>query len=880
MDELLHIDKFNSLLSMPFFSSLSSEQLKQVALIAGEQTISSGEVLFRQGDIGDSLYIITSGQVKIFRTSSDGLETLLAHRGPGDSIGEMALLTDEPRSASVQATEDSALLVVTKHDFDQLLGDNLALAQIFVKIVAGRLRKADMRIEQGASQELALRDFLSQQHHPIEAELIGTSRSIRTLNKAIEELESTESPTLVTGEVGTEHAPVAQLIHEKSPRKEQTVFIIDCATIPALMPISGSQETQEGAFIMEVSQESAIFGHEAGVFSFARTRRLGYLEVAHSGTLVLENIDKLQKSVQQKLVDYLRDGSFLPRGSNEGILADVRIIATTSIDLLDAVAEDRFDRQLYQQLSAQSVSIPPLRDRKRDLSAIVQHFVGKHNREAQKEIKGVTSEAMNLIMRYDWPGNVEELEDVVRRGVHIAQDEMIAAQEIFIGLQPMDGEYRFNLFRFDRLHQVFSSRLFPAVLQFATVAFFGLILVLGLFGVRNPTSNIVLILTWAIWWPMLMVSFLLAARFWCTVCPIAAIAGAITHFYTLGLKVPSFLRKYGIYFSMAGFIIIVWAEQITHMNASPLATAFLLIGILTAATVTGLLFERRAWCRYLCPLGGMAGVFASTSVIEFRGNLDVCRNECKTHACFVGTDKIKGCPMYQGAFSLQSNEHCVLCGNCIKICESKSPRINLRPPAMELAASGEQSSAGNSRLGLAVFVPVLIGSLLAREFEKQALYGHIQGILGSNALSALAVLIVLSLVTFGVLWVGGVIAIRKSGRFTDRFLWLALAFIPLAFAGELSHQLARLLLWAGQLIPTLGRQIGVDYLQRFGIQATPAMVHGFQFMVILLGAITTLVVGKRSISNYTETQSKSPIWMLRALVLMLSVTYFVWFIAQ
>ena len=139
-------------------------------------------------------------------------------------------------------------------------------------------------------------------------------------------------------------------------------------------------------------------------------------------------------------------------------------------------------------------------------------------------------------------------------------------------------------------------------------------------------------------------------------------------------------------------------------------------------------------------------------------------------------------------------------------------------------------------------------------------------------------LVAFTLLIFGVLWLGGIIAIRKSSQLLHKFHWLALAFIPLAFAGELGHQLARLLLWAGQLIPTLGRQIGIDYLERFGIQATPAVVHGFQFMVILFGAIITLYVGKRTIIDYTDTQSKFPVWILRTLVLMLSVTYLVFFI--
>ena len=550
------------------------------------------------------------------------------------------------------------------------------------------------------------------------------------------------------------------------------------------------------------------------------------------------------------------------------------------MDLAHAVEEGHFDKELYEQLSAQCVSIPPLRDRKRDLDDHIEHFISKYNNEAEKEVKGVTPEAMNLIMKYDWPDNVEELGNVIRRGVYIAQHEMLTAQEVFIGLQPLEGEHRLNLFHSEHVQRVFNSRRFPIILQVATVAFLGLILLLGLFGTQTATNNIALVLTWAIWWPMLVVSCLFTARFWCGVCPIATIAGVVSRFHNFDLKVPPFLRKYGIYISIAGFALIVWIEQATKMITSPLATSFLLLGILAAAIIAGLLFERRAWCRYLCPLGGMAGVFATTSIIEFRGNLDVCNNECKTHACFVGTDTVKGCPMYQGAFSLQNNEHCVLCGNCVKICENRSPRINLRPPAIELITSGEQSrrKAHSSRFSLAFFVPVLLGSLLAREFWESAIYERIEGSFGSNATASLVVLVVFSLAAFGILGAGGIIAIRKPEKLTDKFSWLALAFIPLVFAGELGHQLARLLLWAGQVVPILGRQIGFSYLQRFGIQIEPVMVHGVQFIVILSGAIITLIIGKRTIRDYTDTESKVPIWLLRALVLALSVTYLMFFI--
>ena len=227
--------------------------------------IVSGTMLYGEGDIGDDLYIIISGRVREFRISRSGVETVLAYHEPGDSVGEMALLTDEPRPASAQIVKDSLLLIITKHDFDQLLRDDPALARVFIKVLAGHLRQSYAKIEQETAQEVALRDFLSEQHHPIEAKLIGTSRKMTALNKAIEEVAAVDSPTLIIGEVGTEHATVSQLIHEEGRRKEEVLFIIDCAAIPTLMPLDDSREVKERDFIVELSQGSAIFGHEAAV---------------------------------------------------------------------------------------------------------------------------------------------------------------------------------------------------------------------------------------------------------------------------------------------------------------------------------------------------------------------------------------------------------------------------------------------------------------------------------------------------------------------------------------------------------------------------------------------------------------------------------------
>ena len=114
---------------------------------------------------------------------------------------------------------------------------------------------------------------------------------------------------------------------------------------------------------------------------------------------------------------------------------------------------------------------------------------------------------------------------------------------------------------------------------------------------------------------------------------------------------------------------------------------FLLASILGFAILSGVLYERRVWCRYLCPLGRLAATFSGCSVIEWRSNSSICNSTCKTNACYKGTEKVAGCPLYQGPFSLHSNQDCILCGNCVKICENASPAFNLRIPGHELWAS-------------------------------------------------------------------------------------------------------------------------------------------------------------------------------------------------
>jgi NAD-dependent dihydropyrimidine dehydrogenase PreA subunit len=281
-------------------------------------------------------------------------------------------------------------------------------------------------------------------------------------------------------------------------------------------------------------------------------------------------------------------------------------------------------------------------------------------------------------------------------------------------------------------------------------------------------------------------------------------------------------------------------EQIARMPTTPLATGGLLLAILTGAVMGSVLFERRAWCRYLCPLGRMIGTYAGVSPIELRSNNNICTADCKSHACYAGSEAAGGCPMYQGAFSLQNNEPCILCAECVKNCTNHSVRLQLRPPGAELWELPQHS------LATALFVPILVGSALAIELRHTGLYDRLAEAIGNERLAfTVGILGVVALVSaalyLGVLLLRG----RGGSEVASRFSWLAYSLLPLALAGELGHQLVPLLRGAGELIPSIGGLLGGQDWSSLGVRAAPELVHAVQVLVLVLGAALSLHVGRR-----------------------------------
>jgi DNA-binding NtrC family response regulator len=242
--------------------------------------------------------------------------------------------------------------------------------------------------------------------------LIGSSPRMQEVFKIIEKVAPSDSTVLIYGESGTGKELVARAIHFYSKRKNHAFLAINCAAIP------------------DTLLESEMFGHEKGSFSGAYTQKKGIFEEAHQGTLFLDEIGDLNISLQAKLLRVLQDGEIKRVGGNKVITVDVRVIAATNKNLEEEMQEGRFRQDLYYRLNVVPIFIPSLRERKEDISLLVDFFIKKYGKKFGKTIEKITPDAMDRLLDYSWPGNVRELESVIERTVLLNEDGIIRASDL------------------------------------------------------------------------------------------------------------------------------------------------------------------------------------------------------------------------------------------------------------------------------------------------------------------------------------------------------------------------------------------------------------------------------------------------------------------
>jgi len=238
--------------------------------------------------------------------------------------------------------------------------------------------------------------------------IVSRNEKMRTILGQVSHVAGTDSTIFIYGESGTGKELVAKAIHLASNRKDKPFVGINCAAIP------------------ETLLESELFGHEKGAFTGAVRESKGLFTQAHEGTIFLDEIGDMPLSIQAKLLRVLQEKQFYPVGSEKPLEVDVRIIVATNKDLEAEMKAGRFREDLYYRIHVIPIHLPPLRERKEDIPLLVEHFLKTFSHEIKKEVKGITSAAMQKLMLYDWPGNVRELKNTIEYAVAMTRQEVIS----------------------------------------------------------------------------------------------------------------------------------------------------------------------------------------------------------------------------------------------------------------------------------------------------------------------------------------------------------------------------------------------------------------------------------------------------------------------
>jgi len=250
--------------------------------------------------------------------------------------------------------------------------------------------------------------------------IIGESEPMKRIYKMIDKVGPTRSTVLITGPSGSGKELIARALHQHSPRKDKPVVAVNCGSIP------------------EPLFESELFGHKKGSFTGAIADRDGYFVLANGGTLFLDEIGELPLAMQVKLLRVLQDSEVKPVGATAGHKVDVRIIAATNRILEKEVEEGRFREDLFYRLNIIRINLPTLRERADDIPLLCRHFIERFNREFRKSVKGIRSDAMSMLMRHAWRGQIRELENVLERAMLLTESDYLLPEDLPFG-ESADG---------------------------------------------------------------------------------------------------------------------------------------------------------------------------------------------------------------------------------------------------------------------------------------------------------------------------------------------------------------------------------------------------------------------------------------------------------
>ncbi|GAQ91111.1 hypothetical protein KFL_007280100 [Klebsormidium nitens] len=658
-------------------------------------------------------------------------------------------------------------------------------------------RKGDA---QGAAQDEAAKQHALRPHlgNLPRRGVIGKSRYAVRLRKEIAQAarDMSRGPVLLFGEPGLEKDDFAALIFSGSPDSSKDFVRLDCSCL--------------GRSAVEL---------------FGRTNKRGVLYWLGDGTLLLENVHHAHPDFLKNLVELVRSGNYLPAANTrledwaqpeDGLNAEPVQHSSARIIL---TAEGRVPA-LDQLVTI--IKVPPLRVRPSDIPDLTAYFLKQYCLEHRSQPIVPTSDALRTLETSPFPGNIKELQAVLERAAGNVQDDetQLTADVLWDTTKQGHDPFRLDLLKaYPPLRTFLRSDIWPKEINFRFTAYaFAIGVCLLLFGPQDREHNVVLTVFWAYWWPVIFLMYPFLGRVWCAICPFM-IYGELVQRWRLSrgaqlLKWPrETAEAWGPWFLFAMFAGILLWEDVWHLSTHAALSGGLLILITSGAVICSAIFERRLWCRYLCPIGGMNGLFAKMSMTEVRARQGVCSATCQTYHCYKGGPaeppeglKTSGCPLHSHPAQLVDNKDCTLCMDCLKACPHTSVQFNLRAPGVDLWTTHKPAVSE-----VALMFMLLGGVYLHRAPNLLSQFGFDPILIDSKPIHIA--------VAAGLLSLPGVIsycvdALNRLYHHTQRtlapapFLHLAYGYLPLVWSATLAHYLPLLLVEGGTLLPVTAATVG------------------------------------------------------------------------
>ncbi|WP_199331139.1 MULTISPECIES: cyclic nucleotide-binding domain-containing protein [unclassified Calothrix] len=759
-------------------------------------------LIYQEGHTPIGLYLLQSGKVEIFRRSLIG-QFLIRYRHAGDLFGYVLIANgvEGTYQTNAIALTKCQILFLPKAAFQKLIAEFPEIEHLIHSQLSQDLYEYTSRIAWEQERIQALQAYI--QPLPTNTSIIGNSKGAQKLTEQINQAAANLQPVVLQGQAGTGKTFVAGLIHAGSSLACQTFAEIDCGAL---------QRAEDGRLDTDV-----LFGRIG--------QQRGILELLERGTLLLDNVQVLSPGDRARLSHYIKTGLILP---NQGIIGKINPITQPAPKIESQVrlilaSPNKLD---LPDIKAITIKLFTLSQRKADIPHFAEYFLKQFCCEQNRPLLKLDQSDLRRLISYDYPANVTELAEILHRAtIMTPPGYSVIPEQALWSVESTKNAFRLDLLtHLPWLRQILLSRWYPKGIWVIMMAIFVPVVVWGFIGPQNRDSSITLNLFWAWWWPGYLFLFAFVGRLWCAVCPFM-ITGAVIRRISLWLFPrqqltwnSKWLNRWGGWIVFAGFVAIYLWEKLWDLPHHAYLSAWLLLTIAAGAVIFSLIYERRLWCRYLCPIGGMNGLFAKLSIIELRSAQQLCGSQCTTFGCYKGTkptpitfaealasegQETGGCPLYLHPAQLQDNRDCILCMTCLKGCPNRSAQLNLRFPASDLLDNHKGFWAEVALLLL------LLGGVFMHNGQK------ILGWLGFGDISLDSEHLLISLpIVLALLSIPAILtySTHAIARFFDKqqpdYLTVIYAYLPLTLAANLAHYIPAAVTEAGQILPVLAKTLG------------------------------------------------------------------------